>query len=257
MSSEVMVEAGAATETVAPESQNPEVASPDNSATEAGQQTDATPDSGDDADKSLKRLQRRVDRVTAARYQAEARAQQLEAELQRYRQPAREEQTESVTPDDIDRLATERAREMRQAETIAEQSGSIRNAAVKAAGGEAKFAQVFTVVVEEAGPLADARTGQWTPLGEAISRKGPEAAAEMLVYLGKNPDVAASLHGLDRYDLAERVAEIRADMRSAKAEPKRSNAPTPLQPVRAVSGAPTPAPGSDGYIPWKLKQLRK
>ena len=94
-------------------------------------------------------------------------------------------------------------------------------------------------------------------LGEAISRKGPEAAAEMLVYLGRNPDVAASLHGLDRYDLAERVAEIRADMRSAKAEPKRSNAPTPLQPVRAVSGAPTPAPGSEGYIPWKLKQLRK
>ena len=255
--SDVMADAGAAAENLAPESQTPEAASPETSATETAQQDNATPDSGDHADKSLQRLQRRVDRVTAARYQAEARAQQLESELAQYRQPERNESKADLTPDDIDRLATERAREMRQAETIAEQSGNIRNAAIKAAGGESKFAQVFNTVVEEAGPLADARTGQWTPLGEAIARKGPEAAAEMLVYLGKNPDAAASLHGLDRYDLAERMAENRAEMRTAKAEPKRSGAPAPLQPVRAASGAVDPLPGSEGYISWKMKQLRK
>ena len=227
MTDEVMAEAGAAAENLTPDSQNPEVASPETSTTEHSQQTDATPENGDDADKSLKRLQRRVDRVTAARYQAEARAQQLEAELQRYRQPARtEEQPDAVTPDDIDRLATERAREIVKTETVIEQSRSIRSAAVKAAGGESKFEQALAVVMDEAGPLADPRTNHWTPLGEAISRKGPEAAAEMLVYLGKNPDVAASLHGLDRFDLAERMTEIRAEMRA-----KPAPLPKPLKPV--------------------------
>ena len=257
MTEEVMADAGAAAENLAPESQTPDVANPETGAADAAQHDDAKPENGDHADKSVQRLQRRVDRVTAARYQAEARAQQLEAELARYRQPERMESGADLTPADIERLATEKAREMRQAETIAEQSGGIRSAAVKAAGGEAKFAQVFNTVVEEAGPLADERTGQWTPLGAAIARKGPQAAAEMLVHLGRNPDVAASLHGLDQFDLAERLAEIRADMRSAKGEPKRSSAPRPPDPVRPVSAGVDPAPGSDGFIAWKMKQLRK
>lgn len=224
MNSEVMVEAGAATETVAPESQTPEVASPETSATEAGQQTDATPDSGDDADKSLKRLQRRVDRVTAARYQAEARAQQLEAELQRYRQTAREDQPEAVTPDDIERIATERAQQMRREETIARQSADIRSEAIKAAGGEDRFAQAFATVVEEAGPLADPRTGQWTPLGEAIAES--DKPGELLVYLGRNPDVAETLRGLTGGRLHRAVAKIEAQMQTKASPP-----PKPLKPV--------------------------
>lgn len=225
MSTEVMAEAGAAAENLTPDSQNPEVASPETSATETAQQTDATPESGDDADKSLKRLQRRVDRVTAARYQAEARAQQLEAELQRYRQPARtEEQPDAVTPDDIDRIATERAQQMRREETIARQSGDIRSAAIKAAGGEDKFAQAFATVVEEAGPLADARTGQWTPLGEAIADS--DKPGELLVYLGRNPDVAETLQGLTGGRLHRAVAKIEAQMQTKAAPP-----PKPLKPV--------------------------
>lgn len=225
MSSEVMADAGAAAENIAPESQTPEVASPETSTTEAGQQTDATPESGDDADKSLKRLQRRVDRVTAARYQAEARAQQLEAELQRYRQTARtEEQPEAVTTDDIERIATERAQQMRREETIARQSADIRSAAIKAAGGEDEFAQAFSTVVEEAGPLADPRTGQWTPLGEAIADS--DKPGELLVYLGRNPDVAETLQGLTGGRLHRAVAKIEAQMQTKAAPP-----PKPLKPV--------------------------
>jgi hypothetical protein len=225
MTDEVMADAGAAAENLAPESQNPEVASPETSATETAQQTDATPENGDHADKSLQRLQRRVDRVTAARYQAEARAQQLEAELQRYRQPARtEEQPDAVTPDDIDRLATERAQQMRREETIARQSGDIRSAAIKAAGGEDKFAQAFAAVVEEAGPLADARTGQWTPLGEAIADS--DKPGELLVYLGRNPDVAETLQGMTGGRLHRAVAKIEAQMQTKAAPP-----PKPLKPV--------------------------
>jgi hypothetical protein len=224
MSSEVMADAGAAAENLAPESQNPEVASPETSATETAQQTDATPENGDDADKSLKRLQRRVDRVTAARYQAEARAHQLEAELQRYRQPVREESASPQDPADIDRIATERAREMRQSERIAAQSAEIRSAAIKAAGGEAAFAQAFEAVTEEAGPLADARTGQWTPLGEAIAES--DSPGELLVYLGRNPDVAESLHGLTGARLQREVVKIEARMQAQTKPP-----PKPLKPV--------------------------
>lgn len=221
MSPEVMADAGAAAENLAPESQIPEVASPETSATEAGQQTDATPENGDDADKSLKRLQRRVDRVTAARYQAEARAQQLEAELQRYQQQVREEET----PDEkVERLAAERAQLMYEQDALAKQSTGIRRAAIKAAGGEDGFAQAFATVVEEVGPLADPRTGQWTPLGEAIADS--DKPGELLVYLGRNPDVAETLQGLTGGRLHRAVAKIEAQMQTKAAPP-----PKPLKPV--------------------------
>ena len=225
----VMAEAGAAAENLAPESREVDVATTENQdeQTEQGSERDPVKALEAKLEKERRRFERREHRRYSELAQERADRQRLEAELQRYRQPARtEEQPDAVTPDDIDRLATERAREIVKTETVIEQSRSIRSAAVKAAGGESKFEQALAVVMDEAGPLADPRTNHWTPLGEAISRKGPEAAAEMLVYLGKNPDVAASLHGLDRFDLAERMTEIRAEMRA-----KPAPLPKPLKPV--------------------------
>jgi hypothetical protein len=66
-----MADAGAAAENLAPDesTQSPAVVQQEADAThDAEQQTDAKAGHGEDA--SLRRLQRRVDRVTAARYQA-------------------------------------------------------------------------------------------------------------------------------------------------------------------------------------------
>jgi hypothetical protein len=226
MTDEVMVEAGAATETVAPESQEVDVATTEaqGEQTEQGSELDPVKALEAKLEKERRRFERREHRRYSELAQERADRQRLEAELQRYRQPAREEQPESVTPDDIDRLATERAQQMRREETIARQSGDIRSAAIKAAGGEDKFAQVFATVVEEAGPLADARTGQWTPLGEAIADS--DKPGELLVYLGRNPDVAETLQGLTGGRLHRAVAKIEAQMQTKAVPP-----PKPLKPV--------------------------
>lgn len=131
---------------------------------------------------------------------------------------------DEFAPDDIDRLATERAQQMRREEAIARQSEDIRSAAIEAAGGEGKFAQALATVVEEAGPLADLRTGQWTPLGEAIAES--DKPGELLVYLGRNPDVAETLQGLTGGRLHRAVAKIEAQMQTKAVPP-----PKPLKPV--------------------------
>lgn len=227
MTTEVMADAGAAAENLAPESQEVDVATTENQdeQTEQGSERDPVKALEAKLEKERRRFERREHRRYSELAQERADRQRLEAELQRYRQPARtEEQPDAVTPDDIDRLATERAQQMRREETIARQSGDIRSAAIKAAGGEDKFAQAFATVVEEAGPLADARTGQWTPLGEAIADS--DKPGELLVYLGRNPDVAETLQGLTGGRLHRAVAKIEAQMQTKAAPP-----PKPLKPV--------------------------
>lgn len=196
----------------------PEVAAPESSTEEQGQQTEKP--EADDSDKSLKRLQRRVDRVTAARYQAEARAQQLEEQLARFQQQAQPEgEAQQVDPYEL-------AKQIATAERIAEKSNAVHREGVKAYG-EA-FMQSVHVVQDEAGPLFDKR-GLATPLGEAIL--DADKPADLLAYIGKNPDIAESLQGLSAAQLGRRIASIEAQM--VKPEPRPSKAPPPLEPVKA------------------------
>lgn len=196
----------------------PEVATPESSAEEQGQQTEKP--EADDSDKSLKRLQRRVDRVTAARYQAEARAQQLEEQLARFQQQAQPEgEAQQVDPYEL-------AKQIATAERITERSNAVYRDGVKAHGDA--FMQSVAAVQDEAGPLFDKR-GLATPLGEAIL--DADKPADLLAYIGKNPDIAESLQGLSAAQLGRRIASIEAQM--VKPEPKASKAPLPLEPVKA------------------------
>lgn len=233
MTIETMAAPGAAAENLAPESaETPEVATPDTSAQSQAPQTDANADKGDDADRSLKRLQRRVDRVTAARYQAEARAQQAEAELSRYRQQAAPQDAEAqpVRPEDIDRLANQRADEITTARQLNERSNAVFQAGTKAFGDT--FQQSIAVVIDEAGPLI-APNGRATPLGEAIL--DAEAPAQVLHHLAQHPEIAEQLRDLTPAQLGRRIARIEAEMSAKPVAPKPSNAPKPITPVRGAS----------------------
>lgn len=236
MTTETMTGAGAPADTIAPDQQHhPDLAAPGSDDGKQPQQTGATPDSGDDADKSLKRLQRRIDRVTAARYQAEARAQQLEAELDRYRQqPAAEQIDQDAVPrSEVDRIAATRAEEIASVRQVADRSNAVAAAGKKAYGEEA-FAASLHAVIDEAGPLID-RYGRATPLGEAILDADKPAA--LLHYLGRNPDVSEQLAGLSPAALGRRIARIEADMQAKSAAPKPSSAPKPLSQPRGASAA--------------------
>lgn len=211
--------------------ETPEVTTPESNEAST-QETDAKPETADDADKSFKRLQRRIDRVTAARYQAEAEARQLREQLQSYIQQHEtqtQEDPQQFRPEDIERLATEKARSMREMESVSKRSTEIRDALVKEVGGE-KLPQVLAAVIEEAGPLAH-EDGSWTPLGEAIADS--DQPQKLLIYLSKNPDVAESLQGLSAARLGRRIEAIEREMSA----PQVSKAPQPLKPV-TPKGAP-------------------
>ena len=233
-----MADAGAAAENLAPDesTQSPAVVQQEADASQgAEQQTDAKAEHGEDA--SLRRLQRRVDRVTAARYQAEAQARQerearqrLEAELLQYRGAQQQDQTPSVRPEDVERLADERAREIAAARDVDRRGTEITRELGKLAGS-VDVGSVVQTVIDEAGPLLTPR-GTWTPLGEAIAEC--EAPAKVLHYLSQNPDTAAELSGLSASALGRRLARIESQIGETKAPP-----PRPLRPV-TTAGASAP-----------------
>ena len=213
-------------------------AAPETDSTELAKTTDATPESGDDADKSLKRMQRRIDRVTAARYQAEARAQQLAEQLAQYQhQPA---QDALQQPADIEQIASQRADEIAEIRQVTARGNAVFADGVKAYGREA-FQQAVELVNEEAGPLIDQR-GRATSLGEAILDADKPAA--LIQHLAQNPDVADGLRGLSPAQIGRRIARIEAELSAKPAAPKPSSAPKPITPVRATS-APQAVDPSD------------
>jgi hypothetical protein len=192
------------------------------------EQPETTPE--DPAAKSLKRLERRIDRVTAARYQAEAEREQarqesaqLRAQLQQFTQP--EEQTRQPQVDPI-----QLANEIATIREITTRSNSIAKDG-EAKYGKAEFAQALRTVQEEAGQLFTPH-GRPTAIGEAVL--SAEDPAALLQHLGTNPDVAAELADLSPVQAARRIARIEIEM-SKPAAPKHSNAPRPITPVRATT----------------------
>ena len=220
-----------------------------NEATEAAT-PEQTPEKSDPA-RAEARMQRRIDRVTAARYQAEAEARHLREQLARYERQTQQEEPQQFKPEDIDRLATEKAQRLREMESVQKRSTEIRDALVKEVGGD-KLPKVLASVIEEAGPLAF-DDGSWTPLGEAISDS--DHPQKLLVYLSQNPEAAESLQGLTPAQLGRRIARIESEM--SKPQPKPSSAPKPLEPIKG-NGSPEkdPATMTDAeYAAWRRHQI--
>jgi hypothetical protein len=157
--------------------------------------------------------------------------QRLEAELQQYRGTQQQDQTPSVRPEDVERLADERAREIAAARDVDRRGTEITRELGKLAGS-VDVGSVVQTVIDEAGPLLTPR-GTWTPLGEAIAEC--EAPARVLHYLSQNPDTAAELSGLSASALGRKLARIESQIGEAKAPP-----PRPLRPVTSTAGASAP-----------------
>lgn len=212
------------------QAETPEVATPESSA--ETQPDEPQEPEVDPRDKAVKSLNRRVDRITAARYQAEARATQAAQEAEQLRQRlAQYEQGETPQPRQSDPLAL--ANEIATIREVTTKSNAIAKDGEKRFEG---FGKALAVVIEEAGPLVSpiqpgAPVGRPTPLGEAILDADDPAA--VLHYLGNNPDAAADLHGLTATQVARRIARIELEIGKAK-EPKQSNAPKPITPLKSA-----------------------
>jgi hypothetical protein len=233
MSTETTVAPEAETLTPASElAETPEVATPEAEATEPQDQSKEPEE--DHRDKTVKRMERRIERVTAARYQEQARAQQAaqEAEQLRQRLAQYEAGNEPEQRQQADPVAL--ARQIVTLEKVTEKSNAVIREGAKRFEG---FDKAVSVVMEEAGPLftpvsPGARVGLPTAIGEAILDSDDPAA--VLHYLGNNPDAAADLAGLTASQVARRIARIEFDLSKPK-EPKQSNAPKALTPVKSTT----------------------
>lgn len=216
------VSPGEETQNPAPEqtaNETPEVAEPEND-----EQT--TPDDAEDPAKVVKRMNRRIDRLTAARYQAEARAEQAAAEVEQWRARFSQEQPQEREPQQ-DPVAL--AKEIAHVDRVTEKANGIAKDGEKRFGAE--FKASVAAVNAEVGALFD-RRGKATPVGEAILSADDPAA--LLHHIGTNPDLAADLAEMSPIQQARNLARIEFEMAKPR-EVKQTQAPKPITPGRAVT----------------------
>lgn len=224
---------------------NPEVA--DQEHVEARPEGEAKPQRTE-AEKRAYSLERRVGRLT--RDKAE-----LNAELQMLRQQPRQQPTDEETPlsqADIDRLAEEKANAKVAAQRVNDRCNEIAKQGAKEFKGDfdKAMAEVHSIA-----PLFD-RQGRPEPLMQAILET--DEPHKVLHYLGTNPDVAEEIADMSPLRAARRLGQIERDLATKPLEPKPSNAPKPLQPVKsaAASGEPDPSKDAAGWMKWRNEQLR-
>lgn len=248
MTTETMPASGVAAEEVTPvetAQTTPEVAEPESNDEPQAPQEESKDDS------EHRRTQRRIDRLTKARYQAQAEAQQLRAQLEQLRQaqqPADEEPPQ-IKPEDIERIALERAEQIAAGKALQSKVDSVLSAGQKIKD----FDSLCNTVNEEVSFYENGKPSQF--LEAVLDSDKPH---ELLAYLGRNPDLAADLQGLSPAQLGRKLAAIEAEMSKPK-EPQPSKAPKPLQPVKSGgggSGEPDPK-DTAAWIAWRNRQPRR
>lgn len=200
-----------------------------------------------ESERQAKAMRRRIDRLTRDKYQLAAENDQLRA---RGQQPADDETPLSQA--DIDRLADEKANAKVAAQRVNDRCNEIARLGAKEFKGDFDKAMAE---VHSISPLFD-RQGRPEPLMQAILET--DEPHKVLHYLGTNPDVAEEIAEMSPLRAARRLGQIERDMAAKPPEPKPSNAPKPLQPVKsaAASGEPDPSKDPAGWMKWRNEQLR-
>ena len=224
MSTETQVAPGEATQNPTPETQSPEVVTPEVEA-EAGQEGDKG-NEPEDADKALKRMQRRIDKRTADVYRERARVEQLTAELERISQTGGEQRPQEQ---DVEALADYKSR----VREFSKEAGRIVQEGSKQ---HSDYTRVVTEdLVSEVGPLV-MPNGLPSPFMAVVLEASDDPKA-LLYHLGKNPELAEELADLSPIKLAKKLDRIERDL-ADKSKPKPGSAPKPIEPVRATSSDP-------------------
>ncbi len=249
---ETQVAPDAATQNLAPVlAETPEVAAPESANPEAPVEN---PPEDDPRDKTVQSLQRRVNRVTAARYQEQARAQQLanEAEQLRQRLAQYEQQPQqpALTPEKVLPIAQQLAAQIREQEKVRDSVSSVLAKGRTLEG----FDKACNAVAEEI-PFY-AQDGKPTDFLRVVLEC--DAPEKVLHYLGTNPDVASELADLSPTQVARRLDRIERDL-AKPPEPKATTAPKPIQPVKTVArddGSLSDELSTEEWIKRRNKQAR-
>jgi hypothetical protein len=178
--------------------------------------------------KTIRALQRRIDRLTAGKGAASREAELLREQLAQVQQkPGQDDEPKAIDPSEIDRLASEKAKVLHQQQTIATRSAAVITAGKKLPG----FDAAVNAVAEEV-PFTD-RKGAPTPFIEAVL--DTDEPAKVLHWLGNNPDEAAQFANLSPVQIGRRLAKIEERI-SREAKANTSGAPKPLEAVKGAGG---------------------
>jgi hypothetical protein len=180
-----------------------------------------------DPDQMRERMQRRIDRKHAAAATAIAERDYLKQQLDELRGTAKTEQKqETASP-------VELAREMTRIAMFDQKANSL------VAQGTKKHTDYMPVLSELAKEVGDfvQPNGAPSPFMEVVL-EASEKPAELLYYLGKNPEIAADLADLSPIQLTKKLARIESEL-ADKSVTKTSNAPKPLERINGTANPKT------------------
>ncbi len=229
---------------------------------EAADQHSEEEDKGlSDEQKTIRKQQRRIDRLTAKRGAAEREAelyrQRLEAyERQQNAASQREEGDEEQKPKgrqfteaDIERMAQARAQELQRQASIGQRVSKVLEVGSKLEGFDSAVNALAQVV-----PFTD-RQGRPSAFIDAVLDVDDQAG--VLKYLGQNLDEAEDLADLTPAQLGRRLARLEIKLK-ASAKKETSAAPKPLKPVGGnnAGSEPDPSKMTDAqFAAWRKKQI--
>jgi len=205
---------------------------------------DAEAGKGIDAEKAVKALQRRIDRLTSEKYK-------LRAENEQLRTPKQQEQDDNYQPtaEDINRQAALMAQEMVALKEFNKLCDDVADKGMKSGK---KFAVAMETLSEEIGGAFDEKGKPSTAMLAILDADEPH---KVILYLGEKPELSAELAKLPPHKQIRRIAQIEKEMLE-EMKPKQSTAPKPAQPVKAaaVSGEPDPK-DTKAWIKWENEKL--
>ena len=241
-------------QTAPPEQETAELAQPQS---ESDKGSDQSSDEGG-GDKltpeqlTIKKLEGRIARLTAKKggfeREAEMYRQQLAELQQRISQQDEDgEPAKRVSESDIERIAAQRAEEIARQKAIGKRVGEVLKEGSKLDG----FNEAVDAVAEVV-PFTDKR-GKPTPFIEAVLDS--DNPAQLLKYLGDNPEIAENLADLSPAQLGRRIGKLEEKLAGAK-KVSASSAPKPLQPIKA-GNAGVSTPRTPEELLQELRAMRR
>lgn len=227
MSTDPQVSPGTETQNPAPATETPELVTQE-TAVETEHDGSPPEEGGDEADKALKRMQRRIDKRTADVYRTKAENEQLRLRLAELEaKSGRPEETQDRDSADPIVLAKEIARVERFNEAA-------NKLVAEGSKKHTDYRQALETLAAEVGPFVT-KKGLPSSFMEAVLEVS-EKPAELLYHLGKNPEIAEELADLSPMKLAKRLDRIELEL-AESGKKKASSAPKPLQEVRGSSSS--------------------
>lgn len=207
--------------------------------TEPGESAaDQTADQGEkDEQKPKSRFQERIDRLTAEKREAEARARAAEDRLKRLQQPLEVPKDRELSFDDQEKLRLREVLREQSAEQAAEEV-AVENAKAEKKRHET-FMEKVKAVADRMPDLAEKFSAVPVSHFAADFISESEKAAELAYFLGSNPHEAIRIANLPDTRQAVELARLEAKLQAAPQVRKTSAAPNPPP---TVGGGVSPGP---------------